>query len=53
MDVITHFDGKEVKDSNDLVSMVRAGKVGKRVELKLIRRNNEIITSIVLRARPN
>jgi serine protease Do len=53
MDVITHFDGKEVKDSNDLVSMVRAGKVGKRVELKLIRKNNEIITSIVLRARPN
>jgi len=53
MDVITHFDGKEVKDSNDLVSMVRSGKVGKRVELKLIRKNNEVTTSIILRATPN
>jgi serine protease Do len=53
MDVITYFDGKPVKDSNDLVNHVRSGKIGKRIELKLIRKKNEIITSIVLRARPN
>jgi Do/DeqQ family serine protease len=53
LDVIIGVDGKPVSSPEDLVNYVRSAKIGKRVEVKLIRKKSEIITSLVIRERPN
>lgn len=53
MDVIKEIDGKVVKAPEDLINAVKSAKIGKRLELKIVRKKNEIITSITPRERPN
>ncbi|WP_210409795.1 S1C family serine protease [Leptospira biflexa] len=53
MDVIIEFDGKPVRTPDELVGMIANSKIGKRVELKIIRNKNEILTSITPEKKPN
>ncbi|WP_041769601.1 S1C family serine protease [Leptospira biflexa] len=53
MDVIIEFDGKPVRTPDELVGMIVNSKIGKRVELKIIRNKNEILTSITPEKKPN
>jgi len=52
-DVIISFDGKPVRSPEELVSFVLASPIGKRIELKIIRNKNEILTSITPEKKPN
>jgi serine protease Do len=47
-DVITLFDGKEVKDSKDLPKLVATTPVGKDVSLTIIRKGKELQRSVKL-----
>jgi S1-C subfamily serine protease len=52
-DVIREIDGKPVKSPEELLSIVEKLKIGKRVEIKIIRNKNEILTSITPEQKPN
>ncbi len=47
-DVITKFDGKEVKDSRDLPRIVAATPVGKDVPVTLMRKGKEVVKTVKL-----
>jgi serine protease Do len=47
-DVITKFDGKEVKDSRDLPRIVAATPVGKDVPVTLMRKGKELVKTVKL-----
>lgn len=51
-DLILSFDGKKVKTSRDLVRMVSATEVGKRVEIKVLRDGREHILEVKVGRRP-
>ncbi|TGL07333.1 PDZ domain-containing protein [Leptospira bouyouniensis] len=53
MDVIIEFDGKPIRTPDELVGLIVNSKIGKRVELKIIRNKNEILTSITPEKKPN
>jgi serine protease Do len=53
MDVIKQIEGKDVKSPEDLINVVRTAKIGKRLEIKIVRKKNEITTAITPRERPN
>lgn len=53
MDVIVQLDGRDIKSPQELINYVRTAKIGKRLEIKLIRKKNEITGSITPRERPN
>ncbi len=52
-DVITMIGEKEVNSPEDLIGYVRTSKIGKRLELKIFRNKNEILTSITPEQKPN
>lgn len=45
-DIIIEFDGKEIKESNDLPIVVARTPVGKKVRLKVLRDKKEMILSV-------
>jgi serine protease Do len=47
-DVITRFDGKEVKDSRDLPRIVASSPVGKAVDVTVVRKGKEQVKSVTL-----
>ena len=47
-DVITKFDGKEVKESRDLPKLVAIAPVGKDVEVVIVRKGKEIALKVKL-----
>jgi serine protease Do len=47
-DVITKFDGKDVKDSRDLPRIVASSPVGKAVDVTLVRKGKELSKSVTL-----
>src|SRR6266436_4669587 len=47
-DVITEFDGKEVKDSGDLPIIVARTTVDKKVRMKVLRDKKEIVLSVAV-----
>src|SRR3954470_24281726 len=47
-DVITKFDGKDVKESRDLPKIVAATPVGKDVPVTVIRKGKEVVKSVTL-----
>jgi serine protease Do len=47
-DVITRFDGKEVKDSRDLPRIVAGSPVGKAVDVTIVRKGKELSKSVTL-----
>jgi putative serine protease PepD len=47
-DVITKFGDKVIKDSNDLVGAVQAGKVGDRVQVEYMRNGNTSTATVTL-----
>src|SRR5215217_1085944 len=47
-DVITRFDGKEVKDSRDLPRIVASTPVGKAVDVTVVRKGKEQVKSVTL-----
>ncbi|MBI2357810.1 MAG: DegQ family serine endoprotease [Deltaproteobacteria bacterium] len=47
-DVIVEFDGKEIKDSNDLPLVVARTAVGKAVRLKVLRDKREVGVSVTV-----
>jgi len=47
-DVITEFDEKVIKDSNDLPRMVASKPVGKEVQLKVIRDGKEVALAVTI-----
>ncbi len=47
-DVVTKFDGKEVKDSRDLPRIVAATPVGKDVPVTVVRKGKEVIKTVKL-----
>lgn len=51
-DVIVSFQGKEVKDSNELVSMVSSTPVGTKAEVEVIRKGKKKTFNIPLGERP-
>lgn len=52
-DVIIEIDGKEVKSPADVQGAVASSKIGKRIEIKIIRNKNEILTAITPEQKPN
>ncbi|WCL49297.1 trypsin-like peptidase domain-containing protein [Leptospira sp. GIMC2001] len=52
-DVITKYEGNDIKSPEELINYVRASKIGKRIEIRFTRKKNEIIASIIPRERPN
>ncbi|MDF3819487.1 trypsin-like peptidase domain-containing protein [Leptospira sp. 96542] len=52
-DVIVEIAGKEVGSPEDVINQVRTAKIGKRLEIKIIRNKNEILTSITPEQKPN
>ncbi|MDZ4725344.1 MAG: trypsin-like peptidase domain-containing protein [Leptospira sp.] len=52
-DVITEIDGKEVKTPSDVQVAIAGSKIGKRIEIKIIRNKNEILTAITPEQKPN
>ncbi|EOQ89942.1 serine protease MucD family protein [Leptospira yanagawae serovar Saopaulo str. Sao Paulo = ATCC 700523] len=53
MDVIVEVEGKPVRTPDELVGLIVNSKIGKRIELKIIRNKNEILTSITPEKKPN
>ncbi|MCW7473794.1 S1C family serine protease [Leptospira levettii] len=53
MDVIVEIDGKPVRTPDEIVGIIVNSKIGKRIELKIIRNKNEILTSITPEKKPN
>ncbi|HMF47534.1 MAG TPA: DegQ family serine endoprotease [Candidatus Saccharimonadales bacterium] len=47
-DVITEFDGKEVKDSGDLPIIVARTQVDKKVRMKVLRDKKELVLSVAV-----
>lgn len=47
-DVITRFDGKEVKDSRDLPRIVASTPVGKAVDVTIVRKGQELSKQVTL-----
>jgi serine protease Do len=47
-DVITRFDGKEVKESRDLPRIVASTPVGKKVDVTIVRKGKEEVKSVTL-----
>ncbi|HEY1736510.1 MAG TPA: Do family serine endopeptidase [Methylovirgula sp.] len=47
-DVITKFDGTEVKDAHDLPTLVASAPVGKEVEVVIVRQGKELTKSVKL-----
>lgn len=47
-DVVTKFDGKDVKDSRDLPRIVAATPVGKDVPVTVVRKGKEMVKSVKL-----
>src|SRR3990172_4926466 len=47
-DVIVEFDGKEIKDSNDLPLVVARTAVDKKVRLKVLRDKREVMLSVTV-----
>ena len=47
-DVITHFDGKEVRESQDLPRIVAATPVGKEVDVRIMRKGKEETRKVTL-----
>jgi putative serine protease PepD len=47
-DVVTRLGGKEINDSDDLVTAVQTGKVGDRVELTYVRNGEEKTATVTL-----
>ncbi|MCX7323752.1 MAG: DegQ family serine endoprotease [Hyphomicrobiales bacterium] len=47
-DVITQFDGKDVKESSDLPRIVAATPVGKEVDVRIMRKGKEEIRKVTL-----
>jgi serine protease Do len=47
-DVVTRFDGKEVKDSRDLPRIVASTPVGKAVDVTVVRKGKEQVKSVTL-----
>jgi serine protease Do len=47
-DVITRFDGKEVKESRDLPRIVASTQVGKAVDVTIVRKGQELAKSVTL-----
>ncbi|WP_208720665.1 S1C family serine protease [Leptospira jelokensis] len=53
MDVIIEVEGKPVRTPDELIGIIVNSKIGKRIELKIIRNKNEILTSITPEKKPN
>lgn len=47
-DIITHYNGTEIKDMNDLPKLVAATPVGKKVEVKILRKGKEETVSVTI-----
>jgi len=47
-DVIIEFDGKKVKESNDLPILVASTPIGKKVPVKVLRDGKEAVLSVVI-----
>jgi S1-C subfamily serine protease len=52
-DVITEIGGKTIQSPEELINFVRTSKIGKRLEIKITRNKNEILTSITPAQKPN
>lgn len=52
-DVIVEMGGKEVSSPEEIIGLVRTAKIGKRIEIKILRNKNEILTSITPEQKPN
>jgi serine protease Do len=52
-DIIIAFDGKKVKNHNDLINMVSHTKVGKTLKIKIIRNAEEISLKVTTGKRPD
>ncbi|TGK47426.1 PDZ domain-containing protein [Leptospira kanakyensis] len=52
-DVIVEMGGKQIQTPEELIGFVRSSKIGKRIEIKIIRNKNEILTSITPEQKPN
>ncbi len=50
-DVIVSYDGREITDGKQLAGLVRAGKVGDTVSLKIVRGDRPMTLRLVLRSR--
>jgi membrane protease YdiL (CAAX protease family) len=50
-DVIVKYDGHEVADGKQLIQLVRAGKVGDKVSVEIVRGDRHIKLHLILRAR--
>ncbi len=51
-DIIVSFDGKEVRDSEELIRMIRKKRPGKKVTLKILRRGRFKNVTLILGERP-
>ncbi len=47
-DVIIEFDGREVKESNDLPSIVARTPVGREVSVKVLKEGEEVVHSVTI-----
>ncbi|MCZ8342300.1 MAG: trypsin-like peptidase domain-containing protein [Leptospira sp.] len=52
-DVIIEIGGKTIQSPEELINFVRTAKIGKRLEIKIMRNKNEILTSITPAQKPN
>ncbi|BDA80108.1 serine protease [Leptospira kobayashii] len=52
-DVIIEIGGKEISAPEELINFVRGSKIGKRLEIKIIRNKNEILTQVTPEQKPN
>jgi len=47
-DVIIEFDGREVKESNDLQSIVARTPVGREMSVKVLKEGEEVVHSVTI-----
>ncbi|GBF50256.1 trypsin-like serine protease [Leptospira ryugenii] len=52
-DVIIEIDGKPIKSPSDVQAVIASSKIGKRIEIKIIRNKNEVLTTITPEQKPN